>query len=65
MDHKYYDIVVIMETQWNVSQKPSVGVDVYKHFRRDRQKKRNGGINQYVRECLDFLDLNDDEAKFL
>lgn len=56
-----------METQWNVSQNPSAAMDVYKHFRRDRQRKRGGGITQYVRECLDFLDLNygNDEAEFL
>lgn len=42
-------------------------MDGYKHFRRDRQRVRGGGVAQYVRECLDFLDLNDgdDKVKFL
>lgn len=47
-----------------MSQNPSAAMVVYKHFRRDRQRKRGSGRAQYVR---DYLDLNDgdDKVKFL
>jgi len=42
-------------------------MDGYRLFRRDRQRKRGGGVALYVRGCFDCIELNDcdDKVKYL
>jgi len=35
----------------------------YKLFRRDTRGKRGGGVAQYVRDCFDFIALDDCDDK--
>ncbi|KAK4820693.1 hypothetical protein QYF61_003613 [Mycteria americana] len=58
-----YDTVAITETWWDDSHNWSAAMDGYKHFRRDRQGRRGGGVALYVRECLDCLELNDGDDR--
>ncbi|KAK4811169.1 hypothetical protein QYF61_019800 [Mycteria americana] len=58
-----YDMVAIMETWWDDSHNWSAVMDGYKHFRRDRQGRKGGGVALYVRECLDSLELNDGDDR--
>ena len=45
------DLVAVTETQWDCSYDWSAAMDGYKLFRRDRQRRRDGGMALYVREC--------------
>jgi len=55
-----YYIVAIIETWWNDLHKWSAAMNGYKLFRRNRQRRRGGGIALYVRECFDCLELAGD-----
>ncbi|KAJ7415203.1 mitochondrial fission process protein 1 [Willisornis vidua] len=46
-----------METGWDDSHDWSAAMDDYMLFWRDRQGKRGGGVNLYVRESLDSVEL--------
>ncbi|KAJ7402312.1 mitochondrial fission process protein 1 [Pitangus sulphuratus] len=54
-----HDIDAIMETWW-VTHTTGV-LDGCKLFRRDRQRRRGGGVAPYVRECFDCLDDGGDD----
>ena len=62
-----YDLVAIMETWWDHSHDWSAAMDGYKLFRKDRQRKKGGGVALYVRECFDVTELmaGDDEVESL
>ncbi|KAJ7415620.1 hypothetical protein BTVI_37812 [Pitangus sulphuratus] len=52
-----YDMVAITETWWDDSHDWSAAMDGYKLFRKDRQRRRGGGVALYVRESLDSVEL--------
>ncbi|GAB0189311.1 maestro heat-like repeat-containing protein family member 7 [Grus japonensis] len=58
-----YDIVAIMETWWDDSQNCSGAMDDCKPFRRDRQGRRGSGVALYVRECFDYVELDDGDDR--
>ena len=43
-----YDLVAITETWWDHSHDWSAAMDGYKLFRKDRQRRRGGGVALYV-----------------
>ncbi|PKU47386.1 adaptin ear-binding coat-associated protein 1 [Limosa lapponica baueri] len=59
-----YDVVAIMELWWDDLHDWSAALDVYKLFRRDRQRRRGGGVGGgalYVREgyeCQELIEGN-------
>ncbi|PKU38019.1 mitochondrial fission process protein 1 [Limosa lapponica baueri] len=54
-----YDVVTIMETWWDDLHDSSAALDGHKLFRRNRQRRRGGGVALYVRECYKCLKLKD------
>ncbi|PKU30902.1 mitochondrial fission process protein 1 [Limosa lapponica baueri] len=60
-----YDIIAITKIWWDDSHNWGAAMDGYKLFRKDRQRRRGGGVALYVRECFDCLELNDDDERCL
>ncbi|KAM9591230.1 uncharacterized protein ACIBXB_006103 [Morphnus guianensis] len=58
-----YDLVAITETWWDDSHDWSAAMDGYKLFRRNRQGRRGGGVDLYVRECFDCTELHNCDDK--
>ncbi|KAK4810629.1 hypothetical protein QYF61_007366 [Mycteria americana] len=58
-----YDIVAVTETWRDDLHNWSAAVDGYKPFKRDRQRRRGGGVALYVRECFDCLELDDGDER--
>ena len=52
-----YDLVAITERWWDRSHYWSAAMDGYKHFRKDRQGRRGGGVALYVKECFEVTEL--------
>lgn len=48
----------IAETWWDVLRDWSASINAYKLFVRDRQGKRGVGVDLYIRDCYDCLELN-------
>jgi len=63
MQQKNNDIVAITETWQDDSHNWSVVVDSYKRFKRGRQERRGDGVNLYVRECFDSIELDDGDDR--
>jgi len=53
----------ITEIWWDDLHNWSAAAVGYKLFRRDRQGRRCGGVALCLRECLDCLELDDDDDK--
>ncbi|GAB0180585.1 maestro heat-like repeat-containing protein family member 7 [Grus japonensis] len=56
-----HDTVPITETCWDDNW--NAAMDGYKLFRRDRQGRRGSGVALYVRECFDYLELDDGDDR--
>ncbi|KAJ7427171.1 mitochondrial fission process protein 1 [Willisornis vidua] len=52
-----YDIVAVTETLWDDLHDWSAAMGDYKLFRKDRQGRRDGGVDSYVKEPLDSVEL--------
>jgi len=52
-----YEIIRIMETWWDSSYDWSIGMGGYRLFRKDRQRRRQGGVALYVKEQLECMEL--------
>jgi len=52
-----YDMVAITETWWDSSHDWQATVDGYRLFRKDRPKRRGGGVALYVKEQLECTEL--------
>lgn len=53
-----YDLVDTTETWWDHSHDWSAALGGYRLFRRDRQRRRAGGMSLCVKECFDALELS-------
>lgn len=51
-----YNVIGIPEMWWNDSHDRSVGIDGYKLFRRDRQRRKEGDIAFYINDCQESVD---------
>lgn len=56
-------IVAITEMCWDVSDDKGATIIDYKHFRRDRQGRRDDGMVLYVRECFYCVQVNDGDNR--
>ncbi|PKU34213.1 hypothetical protein llap_15484 [Limosa lapponica baueri] len=61
--HESYDVVAITEMWWDESHDWSAAMDGYKHFRRDRQGRRGGGVALYVREDYECVELTEGNGR--
>ena len=52
-----YDLIAITETWWDESHNQNIGIDGYELFRRDRQRRKGGGVALYIREVIDCEEL--------
>ncbi|RMC06925.1 hypothetical protein DUI87_16376 [Hirundo rustica rustica] len=55
------DGVAIMETRWDDSHSWNTALGGYKLFRRDRKRRRGGGVAFYIRECFDTIGIETNE----
>lgn len=53
-----YNLVAITETWWGKSHDWSVVIDGYRLFRKDRDKKRGGGVAPFVKKWIDYEELS-------
>ncbi|GAB0209793.1 hypothetical protein GRJ2_003445000 [Grus japonensis] len=53
-----YDLIGIMEMWWDGSYEWSVGMEGYRLFRKDRQGRRGGGVDLYVSDQLECMELH-------
>ncbi|RMC12129.1 hypothetical protein DUI87_11264 [Hirundo rustica rustica] len=56
-----YDVVVITETWWDVSNSWSTALDGYKLFRRERKGRRGGGVALYIKKAFDTIGIETNE----
>jgi len=52
-----YEIIGITETWWDSSYDWSIGKGGYRLFRKDRERRRGGGVSLYVKEQLECMGL--------
>lgn len=57
------DTVPVTERYWDDSHDWGAAMDGYKHFRRDRQGRRGGGVALYIRECFVCRKLKNSDDK--
>jgi len=50
-------LVAITETWWDKLHDWHAVMDGYRHFRKDRPKRRGGGVALYVKEQLECIEL--------
>ncbi|PKU48451.1 rna-directed dna polymerase from mobile element jockey- hypothetical protein [Limosa lapponica baueri] len=55
-----YDIIGITETWWDNSHDWRIVMDGYRLFHKDRQERRARGVTLYVKESLEFIEVNYD-----
>jgi len=53
-----YNLIAITETWWDESHDWNVALDVYWLFRRDRRRRRGGGIALYIKKTLQSEELS-------
>ncbi|GAB0201705.1 hypothetical protein GRJ2_002636100 [Grus japonensis] len=53
-----YDLVAITETWWDEFHVWTVAIDGYRLFRRDKQGRRSGGIDLYIKKQIAFEELS-------
>ncbi|GAB0210376.1 hypothetical protein GRJ2_003503400 [Grus japonensis] len=53
-----YHIIGITETWWDNSHDWRIMMDGYRLFRKDRQRRRGGGVMLYVKENLECIEVN-------
>lgn len=60
MHQEHYVVLAIMDTRWDDSYTWRGAMDDYQLFRRDGQRRREGGVALYVyiRECFGCLELD-------
>ena len=52
------DVVAITETWWDDSHDWNVAINSYKLFRKDRQRRRGGGITLYIKKGIGCEELS-------
>lgn len=55
------DIIGVMETWWNSSHNWNMGIEGYVLFRKDRNKRKNGGAAWYINDVVECKQVRSDE----
>ncbi|GAB0203009.1 hypothetical protein GRJ2_002766500 [Grus japonensis] len=53
-----YDLFAITDTWWDKSHDWSMAIDGYKMYRRDRRRRRAGGVALYIKKWIDCEELS-------